>query len=163
MAQAPIILKRLTTEYSELEDRIRLAGEIESGGLVIWLTQRLAQRLVPLLLQWIERQQAAPRRSVALFGFGRQSVQAADNSPAPLPAWLATSVDISSSSEQVVLTFKDGAGQAARFSLAAASLRQWLEILHEMYLHAGWPQDIWPEWMVGGAAVFKGEQDMVWH
>jgi len=156
-------LQRITTEYSEQEDRIRLTGKTDNGAVVIWLTQRLTQRLVPLLLQWLERHQTAPRRPVALFNFSQQGVQAADHTAVPLPAWLATSIDISTSSEQIVVTFKDGAGQTARISFAAAPLRQWLEILYEVYLHAGWPHDAWPAWMVGGAAVFKGEQGVVWH
>lgn len=164
MTEASVILKRITTTYSEQEDRIRLSGESENGKLVIWLTQRLTQRLVPLLLQWLERQQPTSRRSVALFNFSQQSVQATNHTAVTaLPAWLATSIDISTSSEQVLLRFKDGTGQAAHFTFGVTPLSQWLEILHEAYLQAGWPLDAWPTWMAGNAAVFKGEQRVVWH
>jgi hypothetical protein len=156
-------LQRITTEYSELEDRLRLSGETNDGKVVIWLTQRLAKRLLPLLLQWLERQHTVPRRSVSLFNFGQLSVQAVDTTPVPPMSWLATSIDISTSDKQVMLTFKKSNEQAARLSLTAVPLRQWLEILHEAYLHAGWPMDVWPTWMVGGASVLKGEQEVVWH
>lgn len=159
-----ITLQRITTEYSESEDRLRLSGETNEGKVVIWLTQRLAKRLLPLLLQWLERQRTVPRRALSLFNFGQQSVQAADPAPtASQTSWLATSIDISTNDKQVVLTFKNSDNQAARISLAAALLRQWLEILHETYLHAGWEMDVWPTWMVGGASVLKGEQEVVWH
>ena len=39
-------LQRFTTEYVEIEDRIRLAGETAPGHtVVLWLTQRLLARL----------------------------------------------------------------------------------------------------------------------
>lgn len=48
-------LQRLTTGYSESEDRIRLAGEDASGQtVVLWLTQRLTHRLLAHLCQWLE-------------------------------------------------------------------------------------------------------------
>ena len=157
------ILQRITTTYSEQEDRIRLIGETDDGKMIIWLTQRLAQRLLPLLVQWLEQQRAVPRRSLTQFNFGQQSVQAADPTFAPLQSWLTTSIDISTGDQQVVVTFKNNEGQVARISLAPIPLRQWLEIFHEIYLQADWPMNIWPAWMVGGSSVFKGEQEVVWH
>jgi len=48
-------LNRITTEYSELEDRIQLRGEAESKQtVVLWLTQRLLSRLLPYLFAWLE-------------------------------------------------------------------------------------------------------------
>lgn len=158
-----IILQRITTTYSEQEDRIRLIGETDDGKMVIWLTQRLSQRLLPLLVQWMEKQRAVPRRSLTQFNFGQQRVQATDPTPAPLQSWLTTSIDISTSDKQVVLTFRHDDGQAAQISLAATPLWQWLEIFHEIYLQAGWPMEIWPAWMAGSTSVFKGEQEVVWH
>ena len=43
-------LHRITTEYIDSEDRIRLTGQLASGDtVVLWLTQRLLNRLVPHL------------------------------------------------------------------------------------------------------------------
>ena len=50
-------LRRITTEYIEIEDRLRISGEIaDAEAVVIWLTQRLLLRLLPLLLQWLDQQ-----------------------------------------------------------------------------------------------------------
>src|SRR5258708_37201016 len=49
-------LKRLTTEYIESEDRIRITGEVEeSSPAVIWITHRLFSRLVPAILEGLEK------------------------------------------------------------------------------------------------------------
>ena len=43
-------LQRITTEYDEREDRIRVSGQLAQGeAVVLWLTQRLLNRLVPHL------------------------------------------------------------------------------------------------------------------
>ena len=55
-----IKLQRLTTEYIVIEDRMRISGETrDAGPVVMWLTNRLAMRVVPQLLRWLE-DQAAP-------------------------------------------------------------------------------------------------------
>ena len=50
-------LQRITTEYSETEDRIRLSGELAAGEvMILWLTQRLFNHLVYHLCGWLEKQ-----------------------------------------------------------------------------------------------------------
>ena len=49
-------LQRITTEFVDAEDRIRLAGEDAAGeAVVLWLTQRLLNRLVAHLCDWLEQ------------------------------------------------------------------------------------------------------------
>jgi hypothetical protein len=53
-------LQRLTTEYIDIEDRIRISGETrDAGPVVMWLTNRLAMCAIPRLLRWLENR-AAP-------------------------------------------------------------------------------------------------------
>jgi hypothetical protein len=48
-------ISRLTTDYVDTEDRVRLSGAIANGPPVaMWLTQRLALRLLPELLKWLD-------------------------------------------------------------------------------------------------------------
>lgn len=50
-------LQRITTEYRAQEDRLCLTGERANGdAVVLWLTQRLLNRLVPHLTGWLEQQ-----------------------------------------------------------------------------------------------------------
>ena len=52
-----IHLQRITTEYVNTEDRIRLSGEVEENtSIVLWLTQRLLAQLITHLFRLIEKQ-----------------------------------------------------------------------------------------------------------
>lgn len=164
-------LQRITTEFIDHEDRIRLCGEVGANqSVVMWLTQRLLDRLVPFLLNWLEQQTGvsagvgADVRTEVVNSFAQQAALASMTHQAPVQAhmaqqaWLVHAVDVTVNQDVVRLTFK-GAGpaqQGASVSMQAQPLRQWLGILHEQCLRAGWasasadhtgPRSIWPEWM----------------
>jgi len=149
-------LERLTTEYIDVEDRIRLSGLVENTSpIVIWVTFRLLQRLVPPLLQWLERQGPGadlPRADV-LQSFAQHAARAEVVPQAPVratpdsAAWLARSVDFTKFDQAVRLTFRGAEGQEAAMVLAPKLLRQWLGIIHDGYIKAAWPLDVWPGWL----------------
>lgn len=162
-------LERITTEYIDLEDRIQLAGEVENAAtVVLWLTQRLLQRLLPTLLQGLERQSADTPRAEILHSFALQAARAELMPQAPVQtgadsvAWLVRSVDITHSEQAVSLTFRGIGDEDATLVLAAKPLRQWLGILHDAYLKAEWPLDVWPEWVSEGAQPER-RQEVVLH
>lgn len=148
-------LQRLTTEYVDVEDRIRLAGEREDGTTaVIWLSRRLLQRLLPMLFDWLEREAADGLRAEVLLGFAQQAAQAELTPQAPVAAppgssaWLARSVDVARAADLVGLTFKGATPEeTATLTLAAKPLRQWLAIVYQAYGCAEWPIEVWPQWM----------------
>jgi hypothetical protein len=159
-------LERITTEYVEAEDRIRLSGEgLPGETLVLWLSQRLLKRLLPHLLAWLEQQSGAgeapqvPAYHIdAVQGFAQEVARAALMPQAPVqtsPAcshWLAVSVDIAPTPQDLHLTFKGAEPTAqAQLRMGAQPLRQWLGIVHDSYLKAGWPLDGWPDWMAAGS------------
>lgn len=164
-------LKRLTTEYLVNEDRIRLTGEAEPPAqVVIWLTQRLLLRMVPALLEWLQAELekspvvAASTKVAASPGAegvkdflqqaAQQSARSAVTPQAPVragadsPILLATAVSITRLPQGLRLTFRGEAHeQAWHFGLGAQPLRQWLAILKDATVRAGWPQHYWPDWM----------------
>lgn len=146
-------LQRFTTEYIESEDRVRLSGETEQGIVVIWLTQRLLQRLIPVLLQRLERETVNIPRAEALQSFAQQAARAELAPQAPVRAstdsrsWLASAVDIKQSPSLLNLTFKSAQQDQNDLIFTGKMLRHWLNILHLAYRKAGWPQTVWPEWM----------------
>ena len=155
-------LQRITTEYVEREDRIRLTGELTDGSaVVLWLTQRLVNRLVPHLVGWLARQ-VAPASAIPsvqaahqdiVQGFAQQAAlaqlapQSPVRAPSPLADWCVDAVDIAQGEDAVVLTFQSEAQAHAMLSLAAQPLRQWLGIIFEQYLRGEWHTTVWPAWM----------------
>lgn len=151
-------LKRLTTEYVETEDRFRLCGEVGEGApMVLWLTQRLLQRLLPPLFEGLEKEHAALPRADVVHGFAQQKAQAGLARQAPVRAAdagaLVTSIDLSRFDQALRLTFKGADGQAATLTMNATLLRQWLGIVYTGYRRAEWPLERWPDWMDEGAAA----------
>ena len=167
-----IYLQRITTEYVDTEDRIRLSGEVEeNSSIVLWLTQRLLAQLITHLLGLIEKQSldvattdsANPAPASSLMqGFAQQAAQAELAPEVPVHAaenaqsWLVLEVDFSLSPEgALVLVFKRDAGTAAlqkdaakaTLKVEAKQLRQWLGIVHAQWQQAGWPLTLWPTWM----------------
>ncbi len=104
-------LQRITTEYIDTEDRIRLAGDTGQGEpVVIWLTQRLLQRLLPMLLQWLDAQTGMTPMAEIVQGFAQQAARAELIPQTPVqatsPPWLAQSVDVVQSNAGVSLNFR---------------------------------------------------------
>lgn len=161
-------LQRITTDYVDLEDRIRLSGEMESAAtVVVWLTQRLLERLLPVLLLWLEQQSADTAHAEMLHDFAQQAAEAGLTPQIPVradvssTAWLALSVDIAQSDQAVSLTLRGSDGQDVNLTLVANPLRQWLAILHDAYCKAGWPLTVWPEWI--RARTLPAMQQVVLH
>jgi hypothetical protein len=145
-------LKRISTLYVEGEDRIQLSGEVDNAPpAVIWITRPLLLRLLPSLLQWLEKEAPAQATAGLLQEFAQEKARAGLTTQPPVrpdgPSWLATTIDVSRSKNQVTLTFRSREGQAASLPLASTPLRQWLSILHRAWVKADWPAGAWPEWI----------------
>lgn len=153
------VLERFTTEYIGMEDRLRLSVSTAGhSSMVIWLTQRLLQRLVPVLLQWLEQQGGVTSHALLLQEWAQQAARAELTAQPPVKAedaasvWLAESIDITLTTKAVVLTFKGIYDQRATLTLAAAPLRQWLNIVYDAHVMAGWSMALWPEWLSAAAS-----------
>lgn len=165
------VLHRLTTDYLEKEDRIRVSASSANGDtVVLWLTQRLLNRLVPHLTAWLAAQ-VAPSAAVPAVqavhrdlvqGFAQQAARAQLTPLPPVPAaapassWRVESVDLSHTAQAVLLTL-NGEGEAAQLKLPAQALRQWLGIRYAQYLHGAWPTTVWPAWMSASSAPFQNQ------
>lgn len=174
-----ISLSRISTRYQYSEDRICLNGEAEDGELInIWLTRRLADRLVKNLTRWLEPQDmpgysyttpkvaAAQLRAIA----DRQEVKSeavskeSEHEP-PRQDWLVESIEMAYSRFGATFTFKGGRGeeQSARFNVSTQNLQQWLDILYEQYIQADWPIDVWPQWVRIGQIPPRYMDSIVWN
>lgn len=148
-------LQRITTEYIDSQDRVRLAGELATGEvLTLWLTQRLLNRLIPHLCGWLERHTGNAPLAEVRQEMAQQKARSELEPQAPVRAGarvqgvLIQSVDLKAAKAGIALLFKDAAGQeVARLQLPTMPLRQWLAILHGHYRLAAWPTSVWPAWV----------------
>ncbi len=147
-------LLRITTEYSEVEDRVLLLGEEKDGARVeVWLTQRLLARIAPVLAKRLE-ESAGESPAPELLNAFEQARASSSIKPAPrVPrkdvarSLLVESVDVTFGGAGVRLVFKDGGGEACGLTFTNLVLRQWLSILYAATRSAGWRSDFWPQWM----------------
>lgn len=156
-------LKRVTTEYINFEDRIRLNGLTPDGTVSVWLTQRLCNNLVKNLIAWLEKAMSEVPDILqhSMQSFAQQSAsysqqqQAASEQPVrpdneinKHKSWLAFSISLQTAPHAVKLIISDLAEtESIEFSMEARQLRQWLNILYKGYSLANWPDDMWPEWV----------------
>lgn len=144
------VLHRITTEYIEAEDRMRISGASPAGETVsLWLTQRLLGRLLKALLSWTADGDDAHTELKNTFAQQAARADFKHQSPvaAQAAAFLVCSVDLNHSAELMTMHFRGGEVQSAQLTLQRQDVRQWLNILHDLWRHAGWPCALWPDWM----------------
>ena len=158
---------RLTVAYDAREDRLALwtAGPDEQVRC-LWLTRRLADRLVSSLTQQIDGGAAG---TAAIFSASsspppdsaHQAAQVYAQLEARLAKQAAVPVAASEAAVQVLVSEVNIARSRSRWRLEwicldavparlvlnATQLRQWLQAMHHAYLKAGWPMSVWPAWM----------------
>lgn len=153
-----IALQKITTVYVDKEDRIRLTGALQNGDtIVIWLTLRMLQLLVPSLANWLQRSDtvagAAHGAEKDVQSFRQQAAKASIEKQLPVAAtgqsltWVAVGVDYRSNNTQIHLVFKGQNNEAASLDLPLEACRQWLSILFDAYKLAAWPMTAWPDWI----------------
>jgi hypothetical protein len=130
-------LQRLTTQFVDTEDRIRLSGDDAQGEVkVLWLTQRLLGRLVPLLCQQLSPDNDS--HAEILSSFKQEAAQA-------------------QVAQGLRLAFYAGE-EVAAIVMPELPMRQWLAILRDQFRVAGWPEHAWPAWTDSGAAPHAAGQ-----
>ncbi len=154
-------LQRVTTEYVETEDRIRLNGLAGEDTICIWLSKRLADRLVATVTRLLEQQHVAQEKAVKndLLSFSQHAAQQANQRSVEKPvavsakteaesSWLAITIQITPDPYMLQMTFVGKSDeQKAELKMGVGHLRQWINILFLAYKRGAWATDAWPEWM----------------
>ena len=155
-------LKRITTDYNEQEDRITLAGLTDKDQtVVLWLTMRLARRLIKHCLNLLDKDSSQPgdvsstnensRKSLQNF-VQKSAEQQTTEEPAVKvtrnsPKFLVIEIDIKPVGNGVTLNFKEQFSDRYEVFLNIQQLRQWLGMLHTIWQKTDWPTNVWPDWM----------------
>jgi len=143
-------LNKITTQYIDDEDRLRILGESSVGKTFeIWLSHRLLDRLVDNLLSNIKVKgviddvvQVFEQEAASSSLVQQPPVEKIDK---PI-SWLAKEVDINRDTDNTSLTFKDEESRSAQISFQTIELRQWLSIIYNAYKIAEWSVEKWPVW-----------------
>ena len=150
-------IQTFTGRYDPLEDRLRLDAVDAAGGKqVIFLTRRLVDRVIPVLVSHLEGK--SPEGVPADLAQGmsqsraRQARQTGDTSPAVVaesetPTWLCRTIHVQKAQQGLKVIFTDDARINAVMPMVEANLRAVLDIFLELYTKAGWPSEPFPEWM----------------
>jgi len=162
----PIELQKITSEFIDEEDRVRVTGISEDQEtIVFWLTQRLLSRLIVQCVSWLdkaspefsENKTISPQSRTDLQGFAQQTAsQSLKREDAVIAnvsseSFLVKEVDLKLNKEGVLLIFRDGNKLSAQLFLSIQHLRQWLIIVHNVWQKANWPMEIWPNWIAKSA------------
>jgi hypothetical protein len=157
-----LLLTRFTTEFCPAEDRIRLLGEGDAGDRVqVWLTRRLLDRLLPLVIDWLPQAEGGtttgPMASL-VSEFQQQAAVSGVVRQAPvrvsptMRGWLAESIDVNRAADQLGVVLKAAEQAPVGLTFTPVSLRQWLGILCVAYCQADWPVTVWPDWVLSAVA-----------
>ena len=157
-------LKRITSEYVQVEDRIRITALTEDDKtMILWFTLRLMRQLVTHCLNLLEKHCPDTARATVTDEKSRSSMQGLVQQSAEQelqqeeavkainssPSYLVQEVDVNFGNEGVFLIFKEeGAGHSELY-LNNQQLRQWLGIMFTLWQKAQWPVSLWPDWMTG--------------
>ena len=171
------VIDRVTSKYDEVQDRLRFVCAMNDESVIsIWVTQRLLNRFVPILLDWLQEQLdvADKDQAEAFHTLAQTRAQLAmkENSPVIAPTnaslsdsaeddqrtpvvlagrsdeWLATTITLSKLPQEVVLKISEADEvNAVVLPLPVAALRQWLCALQMLTKRAEWHLE-WPTWLV---------------
>ncbi len=154
----------VTTEFDQVEDRLRLvASDKDSHVRILWLTRRLALRLIPALVQGLQIQgaEAVPPAAVQAAQVYAQLQARLNRKPAlPVSAgddtWvgLVNEITVKTAANGTrILTLKCDGSDCAELLMNQTDLRLWLQLLQHLFLLANWHDAIWPEWMPAPASA----------
>jgi hypothetical protein len=154
-------INHITTEYDQAEDRVRLAiASTEKQTYVLWLTRRLTERLVPVLVKDLKvelgDEEATPSDLQAAQLYAQLEARISKK-PAKSVAvdagasqGLVHEMKIKSTANGMrVIEFHCKDMEVAELVVKPAELRQWLEALRQAFVNGQWRNDVWPAWLQG--------------
>lgn len=149
-------IQSFTARYDIVEDRVRLdAVDAQGGKQAIFLTRRLTDRVIPVLVSHLEGKTPDGVPADLAQGMSqsraRQARQTGDPKPAVVveretPTWLCRTMHFQKADHGLNVIFTDDAHIDAVMLMVEANLRAALDIFLDLYIRAGWETGPFPEW-----------------
>ena len=155
-------LQKITTEFVEIEDRLRVTAVTEDGETVVfWFTQRLLKRLIDHCTNWLIKVIPDLAKSAAIANESREEFQTLAQQSAQQEiieetavvaqlgseSFLVLEVDLKFDKNSLMLIFKSDQKIHSCLTFTSQNLRQWLSMVYKLWQKAEWPASIWPEWI----------------
>lgn len=139
-------IQKISQRYNQRQDRIEVAIENEEGKVIrLWLTQRLANRIIANLAKWLlELQDQKKIEDTTMDSETHKKNKTVDFS-AFEEEGLLRKVDIIQNQKKYLLTFNWGLTGVASFKIGAKQLNQYIEGLRQLYQAAQWESKVFTE------------------
>ncbi len=155
-----LIIQKITQRYHSEQDRISFSVQsVEQQVVLLWLTQRLANRLVSILVSWLGEdsgvlmnQSFTDSQSLDQQGVLEQTQQAQLTTFSAVDVTLAqgerllNSIDLARDQNGAYILTFNWIENNACLILNVTELRQWLSILYRLFGTAEWPKQAWSAW-----------------
>lgn len=157
-------IQTFTAQPDFAEDRIRLDAVSADGQfLSIFLTRRLCDRFLPMLVAQVETdvRPGLPREIDLAMNQQQLRIEREENPladvepPAGVRPWLCLTIHLTAHPDGLEWVMTDDAAQQARMMLVDAGSRAVLDIFLLMYRHLEWSGEVFPDWLTSEAAMAR--------
>jgi hypothetical protein len=161
-------IQKISQRYDQREDRIELAIENEHGHVVrLWLTQRLACRMLQVLNKWLPEIREAEKNNTQTSPTETPRAEPANNqmqasstgdSAAKLAnqqiavdfnlaaeEGLLSTIDMTRNAQDYQLTFKWGVTGVATINMGLAQMENYLAGMAQLFQNANWNMGVFAE------------------
>ena len=148
-----ISLQKITTQFIDFEDRVRISAvSSDNETLILWLTQRLLIRVVKRCLTFLEEETNKPTQKSKHSG---GNLEKQSTSIAPIEkavsvkkncrSLLIREVDLKYYQSRLSIVFRQDSENQASLELNHLQLCQLMTIIFKVWHQAEWPIEVWPE------------------
>lgn len=151
----------VTMSFNPMEDRIAMDSSDQTGKVQrLWFSRRILDKLIPTLADQLEINSSQKIPTELEQSLAQEKAEM-DKQPSEAiktesrnPSWLVTSIQVGRNKRKFQLVFlgenenePTAIKNQAKFNLAIANLRQWLNAVYKIYLKAAWETKAFPPWL----------------
>ncbi|MRD47235.1 hypothetical protein [Caenimonas koreensis] len=147
-------VKRMSSVYAAVQDRFRLAAQMDDGTVqALWLTQRMLRLALTPLGDYFAQSQKPSAEQKARRSYSELMHKVSGKAGPPISTlpvaneWLVEVVDLKFG-PPLCFVFRGENDRYVTMEMDPLHLRKWLGIIHRKSIKAGWPPSLWPDAVV---------------